>query len=206
MVETANPKRLSHRIFYDRPSTGPNREWFDAVKQGNLEKVKQMVTNGQNIEVKDTGALGQTALGWAAFIGDQDMVDYLLSQHADIHATDRVDVSNVLKSAVLGNNVNIVKQMYGLLKDEVDVNDQSKDNEGETLLMVAASNNRIETVKYLISLGANVNLVTTIKNKFSRAYDKDALIYACERNFTEMQSLLIANGAINHRTGRPACH
>ena len=109
MVEVANPNVLAWRMFYVKPSTGPDAKWFDAVKRGDLELVKQMVKEGQNIEAKDEDSLGQTALGWAAFIGYEDMVDYLLEQNADLFATDRGDVSNALKSAGLGANVDIFK-------------------------------------------------------------------------------------------------
>ncbi|MEX6222073.1 hypothetical protein AB6G21_15945 [Providencia hangzhouensis] len=97
MLELANKERLPWRVFYESPSEGANAEWFDAVKQGDLDKVKQMVTEGQDIEAKDTGSLDQTALGWAAFIGDEAMVDYLISQNANLWATDTGDVYNVLK-------------------------------------------------------------------------------------------------------------
>lgn len=67
--DIANENKLSWRVFYDKPSTGPDAEWFDAVKRGDLPTVKYMVENGQDIEAKDVGSLEQTALGWAAFIG-----------------------------------------------------------------------------------------------------------------------------------------
>lgn len=63
MIELANKSRLPHRIFYTSPSTGKNALWFDAVKHGDLNEVKKMLANGQNIEAKDTGSLEQTALG-----------------------------------------------------------------------------------------------------------------------------------------------
>ena len=105
MVAIANPTRLRHRVFYTKPSEGPDAKWFDAVKQGDIETIKTMVDNGQNIEAKDEASLGQTALGWAAFIGYEDIVDYLVSKNADLMATDRADVTNALKSAGLGKNV-----------------------------------------------------------------------------------------------------
>lgn len=205
MLDLANEKKLSHRIFYTKPSSGPDSAWFDAVKQGNLAKVKQMVKDGQDIEAKDTASLGQTALGWAAFIGDEEMVDYLLSQNADIMATDKADVHSALKSAVLGKNVKLVDKFFQLMKDKVDINDQQRDSDGETMLMVAASNNRLDIVKYLITHGADVNLVTTTQNKSQFSYNQSALSYACQRDLKEMQQLLIKHGAINHRTGTAAC-
>ena len=188
------------------PSTGRNALWFDAIKHGDLNEVKRMVGNGQDIEVKDTGSLDQTALGWAAFIGDEEMVDYLISQKANLWAGDKDDVCNVLKSAVLGNNAQVVEKIYNMMKNDISLNDQNLDNDGETLLMVAASYNRIDTVKYLLSQGVDVNLSTTIKDTSLFSYNQSALTYACENNLKEMQRLLIRNGAVNHRTGKPSCN
>lgn len=179
--DIANENKLSWRVFYDKPSTGPDAEWFDAVKRGDLPTVKYMVENGQDIEAKDVGSLEQTALGWAAFIGYEDMVDYLIDQGANLYATDTGDVYNVMKSAVLGKNTDVVRKVYTLLNNDkpVDLNDQAIEDDGETLLMVAASNNRIETVKYLLSLGANPNLVATTTDKTKGSYNQSALSYAC---------------------------
>ncbi|WP_219848133.1 MULTISPECIES: ankyrin repeat domain-containing protein [Psychrobacter] len=205
--DIANKNRLSYRIFYDKPSTGADAAWFDAVKRGDLATVKYMVQNGQDLEAKDTGSLNQTALGWAAFIGYEDMADYLIAQGASVYATDKGDVYNVMKSAALGKNTNIVKKVHQILKSKgkVDLNDQTVESDGETLIMVAASNNRIETVKYLLSQGANPNLVATTKDKSMGSYNQGAYSYACTRGLIEMQQLLAANGAINHRTGKASC-
>ena len=205
--DIANKDKLSYRNFYEKPSTGADAKWFDAVKHGDLATVKYMVNNGQDLEVKDTGNLDQTALGWAAFIGYEDMVDYLIAQGASLQATDKGDVYNVLKSAALGKNTKVVKKVYNLLdaSEVVDLNDQTRESDGETLIMVAASNNRIETVKYLLSKGANPNLVATTKDKKLGSYNQGAYSYACTRGHVEMQQLLKANGAINHRTGKASC-
>lgn len=204
MQDIANPNKLSWRVFYESPSKGPDAAWFDAVKQGDIETVKAMVAKGQNIEAKDEGSLNQTALGWAAFIGYEDMFDYLVSQGANLWATDTGDVYNVLKSAVLGKNTKIVKSAHKLLP-EFDINDTSYEDDGESLVMIAASNNRIDTVKYLISIGADLNQVTTITDTARPSFSQSALSYACARGHQDMQKLLIENGAINHRTGNTSC-
>lgn len=205
MQDIASPTKLKHRIFYAAPSTGPDAAWFDAVKQGNLGQVKEMVENGQDIEAKDVGSLDQTALGWAAFIGYEDIVDFLIEQNADLWATDKGDVYHALKSAALGKNVNIVKKLHEALKDDYDINDTSYEDDGESLVMVAASNNRLEVVEYLISQGADLNLVTTIQDPARFSYNQSALSYACQGGYEEMQKLLIDNGAINHRTNDTSC-
>ena len=205
--DIVNKDKLSYRNFYAKPSTGADAKWFDAVKKGDLPTVKYMVSKGQNLEVKDTGNLDQTALGWAAFIGYEDMVDYLINQGASLQATDKGDVYNVLKSAALGKNTAVVKKVYNLLEasEGVDLNDQTRESDGETLIMVSASNNRIETVKYLLAKGANPNLVATTQNKELGSFNQGAYSYACTRGLVEMQQLLKANGAINHRTGKASC-
>ena len=205
--DIANKDKLSYRNFYSKPSEGVDAKWFDAVKRGDLPTVKYMVANGQNIEAKDTGSLDQTALGWAAFIGYEDMVDYLISNGASIYATDKGDVYNVMKAATLGKNTNIVKKIHKLLnaKTPVNLNDQTQESDGETLIMVAASNNRLETVKYLLVQGANPNLVATTKDQKMGSYNQGAYSYACSRNLVDMQKLLAANGAVNHRTGKASC-
>lgn len=205
MKDVASETKLKHRIFYEAPSTGPDAAWFDAVKQGNLVLVKEMVANGQDIEVKDEGSLAQTALGWAAFIGYEDIVDFLVAQGADLWATDKGDVYHALKSAALGKNVNIVKKMREALKDEYDINDTSYEDDGESLVMVAASNNRLAVVEYLIGEGADLNLVTTIEDPTRFSYNHSALSYACQNGYEEMQQLLIKHGAVNHRTGDTSC-
>lgn len=206
-ADIANKDKLSYRMFYNEPSKGVDAKWFDAVKHGDLATVKYMVANGQDLEAKDTGNLGQTALGWAAFIGYEDIADYLISKGASIYATDKGDVYNVMKSAALGKNTNIVKKVHGLLnaKTLINLNDQTVESDGETLIMVAASNNRIETVQYLLSQGANPNLVATTKDKKMGSYNQSAYSYACTRGHVKMQKILAENGAINHRTGKASC-
>lgn len=196
MYEIANPNLLKHRIFYEEPSQGPDALWFDAVKRGNLEDVKKMLAAGQNIEAKDTASLGQTALGWAAFIGYMDIVEYLVEQGADIRATDKADVYNTLKSAVLGNNVEVVKYLYNLLKDESDWD--ALESDGETLFMVAAVDGRLETVKFILQFNPNLNVVAP-------QFNVSPLSGACDRGFKEVAQLLINNGAINHKTGKSSC-
>lgn len=205
--DIVNKDKLSYRNFYAQPSKGKDAKWFDAVKKGDLATIKYMVANGQNLEVKDTGNLDQTALGWAAFIGYEDIVNYLIAEGASLQATDKGDVYNVLKSAALGKNTNVVKIVYNLLdaSEGVDLNDQTRESDGETLIMVSASNNRLETVKYLLAKGANPNLVATTDDKSKGSYDQGAYSYACSRGLVEMQQLLAANGAINHRTGKASC-
>lgn len=148
--------------------------------------------------------MGQTALGWAAFIGYLDMVKYLVSQGADIRATGKADVDNTLKSAVMGPNAEVVKYLHGLLnKGEVDWDAREQDN--ETLFLVAAVDGRVDTVKYILQDKPNVNINVVAKNE-NQKIDERPLSGACERGFTDVANLLISRGAINHKTGKSSCN
>ncbi len=196
MQKIASKDRLSHRIFYT-PSKGPDAAWFDAVKKGDLPLVKKMVENGQNIEAKDEASLGQTALLWAAFIGYKDIVDYLIEKKANLYATDRADVQSAFKSAVLGGNIDIITLLYPLMKDTIDLNAQDE-RDGETALMVAVDNDRVDAVRFLIAHNADVNIIST-------QLDRSAFTYACRKNLSHMVDILKEAGGVNHKTGRPDC-
>lgn len=200
MQTISNPNLLAHRNFYAAPSVGPDAAWFDAVKQGNLAEVRRRVEAGQNLEAKDDASLGQTALGWAAFIGYLDIVKYLVEQGADIRATDKADVYNTVKSAVMGPNAEVVRYLHGLLGDEIDWD--ARESDQETLFMVAAVDGRLETVKYILQFSPDLNVVAVNENP---KIDASPLSGACEGGFTDVADLLIAHGAINHKTGRSSC-
>lgn len=197
MQKIANDDLLPHRIFYEKPSQGSDSLWFDAVKEGNLEQIRMMLENGQDIEAKDEASLGQTALGWASFIGYPDIVRFLVEKGADIRATDRADVYHTVKAATLGGNVEVLEYLHGLLKDEVDWD--AREEDGETLLMVAAVDGRYEALEYILQFNP------TSINAVSEKYDCSALSGACERGFHDVVYLLIQYGAINHKTGKPIC-
>lgn len=201
MRKISNPGLLGHRNFYDRASVGPDAAWFDAVKQGNLAEVERRVQAGQDLEAKDEASLGQTALGWAAFIGYMDIVQYLVEQGADIRATDRADVYNALKSAVMGGNVDVVKYLHALLENETDWD--ARESDQETLFMVAAVDGRLETVEYILQFNPDINVVAINDDP---KIDESPLSGACEGGFTDVADLLISKGAINHKTGRSSCN
>ena len=197
LTNLANPRRLSHRIFYRERSKGPNAKWFDAVKEGNLPEIKKMVEAGQDIEVQDTASLRQTALGWAAFIGYLDVVQYLIEQGANLYAGDTADVTSAFKSAILGGNIKVIEYLYPLYQGKLNLNEQDK-RDGETMLMVAAGNNREDAVKFLLDKKVDVNIV-------SKQLNKSAYTYACESRNQNIIKMISDAGGINVRTGKASC-
>jgi len=59
--------------------------WTSNAPSARLDAVKYCLEHGANVNAKD--AKGYTALQGAAFRGDNEMVKYLISAGADIHAT-----------------------------------------------------------------------------------------------------------------------
>jgi ankyrin repeat protein len=55
-----------------------NKEWKDATKQGNLEKVRLLLAKGTDINSKDQ--YGQTALMNAAHTGQVELVGLLIEK------------------------------------------------------------------------------------------------------------------------------
>ncbi|WP_297208561.1 ankyrin repeat domain-containing protein [uncultured Brachyspira sp.] len=197
LTNLANPRRLSHRIFYRERSKGPNAKWFDAVKEGNLAEIKRMVEAGQDIEVQDTASLKQTALGWAAFIGYLDVVQYLVDKGANLYAGDTADVTSAFKSAILGGNIKVIEYLYPLYQGKLNLNEQDK-RDGETMLMVAAGNSREDAVKFLLDKKVDVNIV-------SKQLNKSAFTYACESRNQNIIKMIKDAGGINVRTGKASC-
>ena len=195
MYQLANPGFLPHRIFYSAPSIGPDAAWFDAVKRGNLDTIKAMVEQGQDLEAKDEASQGQTALGWAAFIGYEDIVRYLVEQGADIRATDRGDVYHSVKSAVLGGNVPVIAYLAEKLGDEVDWD--AREGDGETLALAGGVLGRTEFVKWVSQFNPDFNVVSK--------KDASPLSGACKEGFYDTARFLIEKGAINHLTGDSSC-
>lgn len=206
MYELANPHRLSKRIFYRKPSEGPDAVWFDAVKQGNLELVKRMAENGQDLEARDATTqfdgqptLGQTALGWAAFIGYEDMVRYLVERGANIRTTDTGDVYHSVKAAVLGGNLGVIQYLYSRFPaGEVDWNKREDDN--ETLFLVGSVLGRYDFVKWVLE-----NFKPELDVVSNPPRNQSPLSGACEEGFYDIAQLLIQHGAKNHKTGESSC-
>ena len=157
------------------------------VQNGNLNGVKCNIQGGINIEVADEtglhplyiaylfdrikiaryliskgavidskGELGQTPLFYLALTDNLKELKYLINKGADINVQSKVNTS-VLHAAVSGYNVDIAK--YLIEEKGMDVNLKIKD--GFTPIQVAVSSSaNFEMIKYLLSVGANKNVIT----------------------------------------------
>tara|TARA_Y100001970_G_scaffold268653_1_gene360190 strand:- start:1499 stop:2251 length:753 start_codon:yes stop_codon:yes gene_type:complete len=149
---------------------------FSAARNGDLDKVKNALSNGADVNAKNSN--GTTALIRASAYGRKEIVSYLLEQpDIDMNATDTPVGWTALLYGILNNRPDIVEI---LLKKGVDVN--VKDSEGYTALITASDMGRTDIVEMLLENGANMNETNN--------YDETALMVAREKGRTEIVELL----------------
>jgi ankyrin repeat protein len=160
-------------------------EIHEAIKQGDLEKVRQLVAQDASLlEVKDTD--GSTPLNTSALVANLEMVKLLLDLGANINAGDNEN-SNVLHCAAIAGSVPIVDFLLGK-----GMNINVQDANGLTPLYFAVGRNNEEMTRHLLAKGADPAIWT-------RAGDC-ALFASVARNKPRILEILLAGGAdINTR-------
>ena len=121
-----------------------------AVREGEIEIVKYLVSQGADVNVKDV--FNETPLYEAVSLGKIEIVKYLVFRGSSIN-TKNIRKESPLHIAVKENRLDIAKF---LVSRGAEVN--TKDNNGESLLHEAVYQGDLELVSYLISQGAEVNV------------------------------------------------
>jgi ankyrin repeat protein len=153
----------------------------DAAMQGNQDAVRSLLK--QRVDVNAPQGDGTTALHWAAYRDDLEMVKLLLAAGANAQATTREGAITPLLMACQNGNVTIIE---ALLKAGADVN--AVKSNGTTPLMMAAASGSANAVETLLAHGANVNAKEL-------AHGQTALMFAAALNRAAAIKILMANGA-----------
>lgn len=124
---------------------------------------------------------GRTALHWAAWTGNADILQRILQCGAAIDAKDKAGRS-ALHFAAQNGSVRCVRHLV-----DSGANPNVSDNWGETPLHLAGSDGRNENVRLLLEAGADVNARTD--------REESCLCYAALANNVEGIKLLLASGA-----------
>ena len=163
--------------------------WFNACGHGDLNVVKAQLSSGADVELTYKGL---TALLAASMQGQYIVVDFLLSQGANIEASLYEGVTSLHLSCHRGNH-NITKL---LISKGADIESRTTDN-GRTPLHVASIDGHFDVMSLLISHGADVESVL----------DFDGLTpicYAVDVNQPRAVELLIEKGCnFNTPTNHP---
>jgi len=129
-----------------------NDELLQAVRTDDINRVRDLIAAGADVNFRKQDILGATPLIYAARRKNENIVHLLIDSGADINGVDRIG-----RSALHDNDdENIV---CILIDTGIDLN--IRDNNGETALMYASFYGYLSIVKMLIEGGANIY----IKNK-----------------------------------------
>jgi ankyrin repeat protein len=125
------------------------KEWKDATKQGDLEKVRSLLEEGADINAKDQH--GQTALMNAAHAGQVELVRLLIENGADLNVTAKHNLSALMLSLIT-HHVEVARL---LIEAGADVNIRgSKNFYGTSALFLAEAGGHAEIVALLKQKGA----------------------------------------------------
>jgi len=159
------------------------REFLEAVEQGNVDKVRSLIKANVNINCKKDNENGRTAVHLAAENDDLRMIEVLLELGADVNSRDNsketplfgiseidtikylvskgADVNSrdakgqtVFFDAAYEGNKEALEFYY---QKFIDVN--SRDNEGKTALFEAVLEGELDIIKQLKRYGADFNVV-----------------------------------------------
>jgi ankyrin repeat protein len=153
----------------------------EAAMQGDKGAMKTLIE--QKADVNGAQGDGTTALHWAAFNDDFDMVNVLLAAGANVKATTRVGAITPLFIACENGDARVIE---ALLKGGADAN--SVKANGTTALMVAANSGSVDAVNMLIARGADVKVKESV-------HGQTALMFAAALNRDAVINVLLAHGS-----------
>jgi len=196
--------------FAQSPNDAVKKQFFDAIKNGNLAQVKQFLQQDSSL-AKTSDKKNRTAILFAVYAKHKDIAELLIASGVEPNifeaaATGRVDrVRELLKQqpelirayspdgwTALHLNFNDLEMAKLLIDSGADLNVNSKNKLHATPLQGAAASNWIELAKLYLSRGANVNC---------RSEEGGSPLHEAAGNgFIEFARLLIDNGAdVNQR-------
>src|SRR5580692_3329142 len=133
--------------------------------------------NGKSREVD-----GTTALMWACYNGDADLVERLIKAGADVAVVNDYGATALQTAAVVADP-RIIKDLL-----KAGANADSPNPEGQTALMVVARSGNVESAKLLLDAGATVDA----REQWG---DQTALMWAAAEAHPEMIKLLLDHHA-----------
>ena len=157
----------------------------DLIESNNREEALRVIAAGADVNERSVD--GTTALHWAAYHGDLELVEQLLERGADPNTRNDYGITAIATAAVEGD----YRMIEALVEAGADVD--SPNAEGQTVLMAVARTGRVDTAQLLLAHGADVNA----KEQWG---GQSALMWAAAQEQPEMIRVLIEHGAsVNER-------
>lgn len=162
--------------------------FVDAARSRDRATIDRLLAADGRTAVTQRSADGTTALHWAVYNDDADLVQRLLKSGADPNARNDYLASPLLEAAVTGN----VQVIRALVKAGADVETANAD--GQTALMTLARTSNVEAARVLLERGAKVDAREGWRGQ-------TALMWAAAEAQPAMVRLLIQRGAdVNARS------
>jgi ankyrin repeat protein len=153
----------------------------EAAMNGDTTAVRALLQ--QKADVNGAQGDGSTALHWATYRDDVEMLKLLLAAGADVKATTRMDAITPLFMACTNGNPAAIDALLNAGADP-----KSTKGNGTTALMTAAASGNPEAVKLLLDRGAEINAKESV-------HGQTALMFAAALNRVDAVKLLLARGA-----------
>jgi len=154
----------------------------DAAHHRDSATAQALLSATPRTDVNQKSRDGTTALHWAVYNDDVDLVERLIAAGADVNAKNDYGASPMSEAAVVGN----VKVLGKLLAAHADV--ESPNADGQTALMVISRTSNVEAAKLLLKHGAKVNSREQWRGQ-------TPLMWAAAEAQPAMVKLLIEHGA-----------
>ena len=154
------------------------------ASRGHLEAAKALIGAGARLDIKTSDQ--STPLHLAAAQGRKDLAAYLLEKGAPIDVQDGSD-DTPLHAAAWESQWETVKLLTERMPAEAKAALNRRDFDGNTILHLGTQAGRLETVKHLVSKGADLNARNTL--------GQTAFNLAEEGGFSELAAYLMQGGA-----------
>ena len=166
---------------------GDDTRLADAARVGDIAAVDDLLQSGAVVDAPDLH--DTTALHWAVYRDDVEMVTRLIVAGADVNRTNRYDETPLSLACVNGNP--------GIVEDLLELGAlPNLRAAGEPPLLTCARSGNLETVELLHAHGANPNIADDWKGQ-------TAVMWAAAEDHVAVIETLVAHGADVNASAMP---
>ena len=151
---------------------------INSSRSGHVELTKMLIQKGADIELKDN--TGTDALSWACTRGHLDVFRVIIENNRHVSFKN---MGACLALSSYSDNKNLINSLV----QDYDVDINSRDQKGNTSLMIATKRNQLGLIKLLIDLEVDIN----IKDNYGR----NSLILAVQGENIHIAKYLINSGS-----------